>query len=273
MMPNDLLKIGQMAKMYGISMGTLRYYEKEGLIQPEYIDAHTGYRYYGVKQMEILNTIRYLRQLDMPMDQIKTFVLHRNVDTIEKQLREQKALIAKKQNQLDRMAQQIDHRLARLMDAQKEPLEKIQEKQYPPLRMVCLKEEVKPSSYLDLEYAIRQLEKDQKETFAFLGKVGIGLSKEKLQSHKWDTYDRVFLLLDAEDDFQGQVDVYPSMKCVSIRFQGSHAQAAQYYERLFAYMQKKQYVIQDFSREITLIDNGLTNDTSQFVTEISIPIS
>ena len=64
---NRLFKIGEVAKMYHVSMGTLRHYEKEGLLTPEYTDENTGYRYYGVRQLEVLNTIGYLRVLDMPL--------------------------------------------------------------------------------------------------------------------------------------------------------------------------------------------------------------
>ena len=37
-------RIGEVAQMYHISMGTLRHYEKEGLVQPECIDPENGYR-------------------------------------------------------------------------------------------------------------------------------------------------------------------------------------------------------------------------------------
>ena len=40
--------------------------------------------------------------------------------------------------------------------------------------------EVTPHTYLDLEYAIRKLEENQKESMVFLGKVGVGIPKEKL---------------------------------------------------------------------------------------------
>ena len=45
-----LLQIGEVAKMFHISVGTLRHYENAGLLPPEYIDSKTGYRYYGAKQ-------------------------------------------------------------------------------------------------------------------------------------------------------------------------------------------------------------------------------
>lgn len=60
--------------MFGLSVSSLRHYEKEGLLRPEYIDINTGYRYYGLKQFEVLNTVRYLRVLDMPLKDIREFL-------------------------------------------------------------------------------------------------------------------------------------------------------------------------------------------------------
>ena len=64
---NDLFSIGDMARMFHLSVGSLRHYEAMGLVTPEYVDPDTGYRYYSARQFEPLNTIRYLRALDMPL--------------------------------------------------------------------------------------------------------------------------------------------------------------------------------------------------------------
>lgn len=73
-----LFQIGDVAKMFHISTGNLRHDEQAGLLTPEYIDQDTGYRYYSVRQFEILNTIRYLRTLDMPLNQIEDFLKNRD---------------------------------------------------------------------------------------------------------------------------------------------------------------------------------------------------
>lgn len=74
---SGLFQIGNVAKMFHLSVGSLRHYEKTGLLQPEYIDYETGYRYYSTRQFECLNTIRYLRVLDMPLEQIADFLNNR----------------------------------------------------------------------------------------------------------------------------------------------------------------------------------------------------
>ena len=66
MADKQLFKIGEVARIYHLSLGILRHYEKEGLLAPEYTDPETGYRYYSTRQFEVLNTIRYLRMLDLP---------------------------------------------------------------------------------------------------------------------------------------------------------------------------------------------------------------
>lgn len=49
MQDKKLLQIGEVAKIFHVSMGTLRHYEQAGLLDPEYVDEKTGYRYYGVR--------------------------------------------------------------------------------------------------------------------------------------------------------------------------------------------------------------------------------
>ena len=85
-----LFQIGDVAKMFHISVGSLRHYEQAGLLKPEYIDENSGYRYYSTRQFEVLNTIRYLRLLDMPLNQ-KVFLAQ--FDTIKKIAEEESCVI------------------------------------------------------------------------------------------------------------------------------------------------------------------------------------
>lgn len=48
-----LFQIGDVAKMFHISVGSLRHYEQAGLLKPEYTDPETGYRYYSARQFEV----------------------------------------------------------------------------------------------------------------------------------------------------------------------------------------------------------------------------
>ena len=84
-----LFGIGDVARLFHLSVSSLRHYENAGLLTPEYTDPHTGYRYYSPRQFEVLNTIRYLRVLDMPLAEIADFLRNREVDRMEEKLRQQ----------------------------------------------------------------------------------------------------------------------------------------------------------------------------------------
>lgn len=107
----------------------------------------------------------------------------------------------------------------------------------------------------------------------FLGKVGVGISKEHLADRDFGQYDGIFLMLDEEDTFSGDTDMLPETLCVSIRFRGGHMEAAEQYGKLMDYVEEHKLTVNGFSREITMVDYGLTNDTDKFVTEISIPVT
>lgn len=137
MAERELFQIGEVAKMYHLSVGTLRHYEQVGLLKPEYTDPATGYRYYSVRQFEQLTNIRYLRALGLPLDEIAATLHDRDVDNIAEALRRQKELIARKKQELEIMERKIDHRLAQLEDARRSELDCIRLVEQPALPLRC----------------------------------------------------------------------------------------------------------------------------------------
>lgn len=273
-MPGDarLFRIGQVARMFNISLGSLRHYERSGLLEPTYVDRRTGYRYYGVKQFEVLNTIRYLRVLDMPLEQIAEFLHNRDVRVIEDKLVAQKALIERKQHELEMISRKIGHRLERLRDAVDADLDVIRLVDQPACRIAWIRDSPTLDSYLGLEYSIRRLEERQDDPMVFLGKVGVGVSAENLEQGRYDDYGLVFLLLDDEDEYRGETVELPETKCVRVRFGGSYGDAPERYRAIMRYIGERGLEVAGFSREIALIDEGLTSDPERFVTEISVPV-
>ncbi len=52
-----MFKIGDFSKLSRVSVKTLRYYDKLGLLKPAHVDHFTGYRYYSADQPPQLNRI------------------------------------------------------------------------------------------------------------------------------------------------------------------------------------------------------------------------
>lgn len=268
-----LLRIGEVARLFNLSVGTLRHYEQLGLLEPAHIDPASGYRYYGARQLSTLNTISNLRVLDLPLAQIREFVATRDVNLMQRQLAQQQELIERKRRELERVSRKIDDRLVLLRDALNAELDTIRETEAPELRCAVLRERVNPTDAYALEWQIRQLQKGQHETFVFPGNLGVGIAPERLSVGDFDGYDEVFLLLDDTDDYLGDVEVRPAARCLTISFRGTHGQAAPRYERLLDYMHERDLSPAGPSREIALIDDIISDDPATYVTQITVPVT
>lgn len=66
-----LLPIGDFSRMTYLSVKALRHYHEVGLLDPERIEPATGYRFYDPAQVATGQVIRRLRDLGMPLEDIR----------------------------------------------------------------------------------------------------------------------------------------------------------------------------------------------------------
>jgi DNA-binding transcriptional MerR regulator len=66
-----LLSIGDFSRMTYLGVKALRHYHEIGLLEPADIDAETGYRRYLPAQVQTAQVIRRLRDLGMPLEDVK----------------------------------------------------------------------------------------------------------------------------------------------------------------------------------------------------------
>ena len=76
-----LVPIGDFSRMTHLSVKALRFYHDQGLLEPARIDQSSGYRYYEPSQVPLAQVIRRLRDLDMPLDQVRAVVKAPDVET------------------------------------------------------------------------------------------------------------------------------------------------------------------------------------------------
>jgi DNA-binding transcriptional MerR regulator len=66
-----LIPIGRFARLAGLSIGALRHYDELDLLRPADVDRFTGYRRYSSEQLEVARTIGRLRDLEVPIEQVR----------------------------------------------------------------------------------------------------------------------------------------------------------------------------------------------------------
>ena len=267
---DNLFKIGEIAELFNLNIRTLRYYDDIDLLKPEYVDKNTGYRYYSTAQFEQLNTIRYLRELQIPLDKIREFLQYREIDGVKNILYDQIKEVEARQKELENVKRKIRKRISQIEYAQTGMQNKPEIRELPAREAVIIKYAMKPDS--DMEYPIRLLEKNAEQAAVFLGKVGLSISKLNMKNGEFDQYDHIFLLLDPEEKYNGDTITVKDGLHAVIRFNGTHKDASDYYRMLMDFIENEGFEVSGDSLEITLIDYGFTNDTTQFVTEIQIPV-
>ncbi len=72
---SSTVSVGQFATMTHLSVKTLRHYHEVGLLEPARVDEWTGYRYYSLDQLPAAQLIRRLRDLKMPISDVRSVLL------------------------------------------------------------------------------------------------------------------------------------------------------------------------------------------------------
>ena len=68
------LTIGELSKLTGSNIKSLRYYEKIGILKPVYVEPSTKYRYYSPRQDGLVLAIQLCLELDIPLKKFQTFL-------------------------------------------------------------------------------------------------------------------------------------------------------------------------------------------------------
>lgn len=96
-----MMTVNEVSKLTGVSIRTLQYYDRIGLLHPtKYTDS--GYRLYDDVALEILQQILLFRELEFPLKEIKAIISASNYDR-DKALEQQIELLQLKKEHLENL--------------------------------------------------------------------------------------------------------------------------------------------------------------------------
>lgn len=70
----NFLSIGEVSKYTGVSIDSLRYYERISLLTPSFVDPSSKYRYYSFDQIYLVYMISLCIELDIPLKDLKKYI-------------------------------------------------------------------------------------------------------------------------------------------------------------------------------------------------------
>jgi len=105
------MRIGELSRKAGVDVETVRFYEREGLLDAP-ARTESGYRSYGEGDLERLHFVRHCRSLDMPLAEIRRLIelsRERSVscDEVNALVRRHLARVQAKRRSLEELEKQL----------------------------------------------------------------------------------------------------------------------------------------------------------------------
>lgn len=260
-------KIGEISRLYKISTDILRYYDKIGLVSPDYT-GENGYRYYSKKQIWKLNNIRNLRNIGMGLEDIKEFLDERNINSAN--------------NILEFQLEKVEEKIKKLMELREELASKLENieffktfqnfnkpllKYIPKRKFLRSKGNFKQDWEIDFELRILNEKTEYDSDFILTNnEIGATLSKENFIKGEYSTFSETFII----NDVKGEI--INAGYFLTIVFKGSYKESYKYYEILKEYIKENNLEVTGDIHEIYHIEIHITEDENEFITEIQIPV-
>jgi DNA-binding transcriptional MerR regulator len=100
---DDLLPIGRFARLTGLTVGALRHYDELDVLRPAETDGFTGYRRYRREQLETGRLIARLRELEVPLDEVRHVLATDDAEERRRRLAAHRARVEARSFQLQRV--------------------------------------------------------------------------------------------------------------------------------------------------------------------------
>lgn len=250
------LQPGELASMFNLNKQTLFYYEKEGLLIPEFRDSVTGYRKYHFQQIYRLALICYLRKIGFSINQIRDYIRRRSVEQNIDELRQRSADIRKHCEEILNLDDVIQRKIS-FVERNMYPMNigSVTEREYPRRAYLPLGKEEKIYS---------------KEAFYFYPTIALYIFSPETNS-----YETTFgAYLESEDEISDAIreDVryIKAQRFLCCLWKGNYVGIEQKIKELRS--NYGQLALSADTYNFNIVDQFLEKDVNEYITEIQIPI-
>lgn len=274
-MKENLLSITELAKLRRVTSETLRYYDRIGLIKPDYVDPETKYRYYSIRQYERLGTIKELRQLGMSIEDIQAYFHDRNLKKSTEMLTHHQQLLQEEIREKMLLNKVLSRKLHFLEELTNPPVSEVVFECTFPRRWIISFDEV-AGGPREHAYAFTRLEWYLDETAPILASDRVGVYADEHILQKTDGYvpavPMLFVEEDAiESDYKQEVPAGPYL-CMYYH-DGGLEQYSPAFELINDYLHVHKLTVDGKIFQIYKIDVTLTSNPKETLMEIQVPIT
>lgn len=253
---DNLFKIGEIAKILGITRKTILVYEEMDLLTPAVKDENSGYRYYTADNMTQIRSIRSLQTLGLSLSEIREYYYD---------------------------SKNLDHHLARLMDlraALDRNIQLLQVRAAKPgdlsIHRICLPKQVcfcRRYPYKNTANASDKL-RDTYIAAARTGKMSITARMFTMRIEKPDKSLDLLCCIPVEDDFAGEERVeFSESPALCIYYRGPYEGIGTSIATLNTYVETNHIQTTGPFRSIFLEGPPSRGEqSSDYITQVVVPI-
>lgn len=263
----NLYKIHEIARLFHLHPDTLRYYEEKGLLHP--VRGKSNYRMYTIQDICTLNVIRSLRELDLPTEEIRTYLERRSVEETLSFLDRQEALLEDKLALLRAAGQEVRRRRERLERYRIVPEGQVSIKEESARPYVFLRENVILEKEID--FLLKKLEGRHQDYIKVIGSQTMGaiLDGESLKKGVFNHFSCVFFLTPADGPRDA---LLPPGQYASLFYRGGYNRLDQHLETLLENIRARGLTPAAPPLELYHIDVHDTRRESEYVTELQMQV-
>ncbi|SHK54762.1 MerR family transcriptional regulator [Desulforamulus aeronauticus] len=273
MREKQTFSIGEIAKIHNIAESTLRYYDQIGIFQPKIVDPKSKYRYYTMDQFAQLDIIKFLRNMEIPLSEIKQYIHRRNPAIALELLEKQQQMVSRKQQELALVKEILDDKIAAIQTGLRAEPFTVSFKQLPSRTIASIELGAKTSDEM-LDYYITSLQNDllSLDYTLFTGDIGISIAQTALLQKNYQNYNRIFIVLRHSPEQNEHLTKLPAGMYACMYHRGPYEQTENTYEHLFEEIAIRGYKISGDALELGVIDLSVAQEESEYVTEMQIPV-
>lgn len=267
---------GEFAELCGVNKKTLFHYDNIDLLKPEKISSN-GYRYYSSAQLEIFSVISILKDLEMPLREIKTFINARTPDKSVELFNKEKSIVEEKINHLKRVQKLLDVKLKIINQAQNAPYDIVVEEHEE--ETVILSDKVNDNfeEGYDVKTFADHVNYCADNNLSYGYPTGSIIKKERLINEslsvkdKYLKYDYYFTKVPNMKAFS-RYPKKPAGTYAAIYHHGYYDTVYTSYIEILDFIKKNNLIIDGDAYEEVLIDEVVTRNTEDYVIKISIKV-
>ncbi|ATP39021.1 BltR family transcriptional regulator [Solibacillus sp. R5-41] len=261
---------GEFAKLCHVKKQTLFHYDEIGLLSPE-IKTEKGYRYYSYHQFDVFNVIELLKEVDMPLKDIKLFLRTKTPAELIELLKGKSLEIERKIQTLNQIQKIIDTKIALTEYAltidfsQIQLIEQEQEQLFLSDSILdCSDKEFLKSVSTFVEYLYtKKLDVGHP--------IGAIVSKEKILQEDYDNYSYLYTkIADQAED----VSLYTKQKGLYVvaYHKGSAKNIPKTYKKIMDFIDAQPIILGNFAYEEYVLDEVSVSGEENYVTQIMVEV-